>query len=61
MADRFRRAAEDGDLADGVAPVELARFLISVLQGMAVQAGFGASHVDLERLAAFTLLIWPSR
>ena len=61
LAERFRRAAAEGDLAEGIAPVDLAGFLISVLQGMAVEAGSGASRADLDGVAAFTLLIWPSR
>lgn len=42
-------------------PVDLAGFPISVLQGMAVEAGPGASRADLDGVAVFTLLIWPSR
>ncbi len=61
LAERFRRAAAEGDLAEGIAPMELAAFLISVLQGMALEAGSGASRADLDGVAAFTLLVWPSR
>ena len=61
LLDRFRRAERDGDLPDGVAPEALAQYLYTILQGMAVQAGAGATREDLERVVATSLMLWPSR
>ena len=61
LTDRFQRSAAEGDITDAVAPSDLARLLITILQGMALQAGSGVARDDLERLARFALSIWPSR
>lgn len=61
LLDRFRQARIDGDLPDRVEPEALAQYLFTILQGMAVQAGAGASRADLESVVATSLLLWPSR
>ena len=61
LLQRFMRAKTDGDLPDQVEPRALAGYLTAVSQGMAVQAGSGASEADLERLVETTLLVWPGR
>ena len=61
MVDRFRRARRDGDLPPQVDPDALARYLITILQGIAVQAGAGADRADLERVVETSLAFWPSR
>lgn len=57
---RFQRALEEGDLPAGTDPRSLARYLSTILQGMAVQAGAGALRKDLECLVETTLQMWPS-
>lgn len=57
---RFARACDEGDLPEGSDPAALGRYLIAVLQGMAVQAGSGASRRSLEQLVETTLSLWPS-
>jgi AcrR family transcriptional regulator len=58
---RFRQAQHDGDLRSDVAPEALAQYLVTILQGMAVQAGAGASRADLESVLETSLMLWPSR
>ena len=58
---RFRQARRDGDLPDHVEPEALAQFLYTIIQGMAVQAGAGASRADLERVLETSLMVWPGR
>ena len=61
LLDRFRQAQRDGDLPDQIEAEALAQFLLTILQGMAVQAGAGASRADLERVAETSLIIWPGK
>jgi AcrR family transcriptional regulator len=58
---RFERAKEDGDLPAHVDAAGLTSYLYALLQGMAVQAGSGATRGDLERLIDTSLAMWPSR
>ena len=58
---RFERAKVEGDLNDGFDALDLVRYLMAVLQGMAVQAGSGVARGDLEQLVTTTLSVWPSR
>ncbi|NIJ37939.1 AcrR family transcriptional regulator [Sphingopyxis panaciterrae] len=61
MLERFARAAEEGDFPEGTDPQGLASFLTAVNQGMAVQAGAGATRAELERLVETSLKLWPGR
>ena len=61
LLDRFRQAQRDGDLPDRIEPEALAQYLFTILQGMAVQAGAGATRADLEQVLETSLLIWPGR
>ena len=61
IVNRFARAQADGDLPDTIAAEELAFYLVTVIQGMAVRAAAGTSHTALERLVETTLAIWPGR
>ncbi|WP_267432607.1 TetR/AcrR family transcriptional regulator [Sphingomonas sp. GM_Shp_1] len=58
---RFQRAKEDGDLRDGVDPEGLTQYLYALFQGMAVQAGSGATRAELETLIETGMALWPSR
>ena len=57
---RFVRARQEGDLPQASDPAALGRYLMAVVQGMAVQAGSGASRRSLEELVETTLSLWPS-
>lgn len=57
---RFERAKAEGDLPAQVDVQGLNDYLYALLQGMAIQAGCGASRADLERLVDTGLALWPS-
>ena len=58
---RFERAQSEGDLPANVDASGLVRYLLAILQGMAVQAGSGVSRQDLSQLVSIALATWPSR
>ena len=57
---RLQRAKRDGDLPRNAHTAELARYVMTVLQGMAVQGAGGASSDELRRVAQVALGAWPS-
>jgi AcrR family transcriptional regulator len=59
LIDRMERAKGEGDLPGHVDVEGLTSYLYAILQGMAVQAGAGASREDLERLIETSLMFWP--
>src|SRR5437660_2763790 len=58
---RLQRAKREGDLPKNVDPTELARYVMTVLQGMAIQGADGASSDQLRRVAQVALRAWPKR
>jgi AcrR family transcriptional regulator len=56
---RFARASADGDLPADADPADLARYVVTVIRGMAVQAAGGASREELRRVAEMALRVWP--
>jgi len=61
LVERMERAKVEGDLPDHVDVEALTGFLYALMQGMAVQAGAGATRADLDRLVDTSMLMWPSR
>ncbi|WP_294288402.1 TetR/AcrR family transcriptional regulator [uncultured Sphingomonas sp.] len=61
IVERFDQARRDGDLPDHIDVAGLTNYLFALLQGMAVQAGSGASRADLERIVDTSLMVWPTR
>ncbi|MFJ2176336.1 TetR/AcrR family transcriptional regulator [Streptomyces sp. NPDC087851] len=59
LGDRFRRAVDEGDLPADADPDLLARYLMTVGNGIAVQASGGATREVLQRVADMALLNWP--
>ena len=57
---RFERAQEEGDLPADADPEVFAQYLMTVIQGLSVKAGSGASRESLERVVDMTLACWPS-
>ena len=57
---RFERAMEDGDLPAGTDCATLARYIATVLNGLAVQAASGATAKELRLVTALALQAWPS-
>jgi AcrR family transcriptional regulator len=55
VRERLKRAKAEGELAKGADPACLARFVATVMQGMAVQAAAGASRKELRRVAETAL------
>jgi hypothetical protein len=39
----------------------LSGYLVALLQGLALQAGAGASREELERLVETSLAVWPTK
>lgn len=58
---RMQRAVDEGDFSTSIDADTITRYLMTVLQGMSVQAGSGASRAELEQVACTTLAMWPSR
>ena len=59
IMERLKRAKKDGDLPADSDPAALARYLATVIEGMAVQAASGASRKELERVAETALRAFP--
>lgn len=56
---RLARAKSEHDLPRDSNPADLARYLMTVMHGMAVQAAGGASRAKLQRVARAALRAWP--
>jgi AcrR family transcriptional regulator len=57
---RLEHALETGDLPADSDPADLARYVMAVIQGMAVQAASGASRETLHGVVRTALRAWPS-
>jgi AcrR family transcriptional regulator len=57
---RFVRAVEEGDLPATANPADLARYVTTVSNGIAVQAAGGANRAQLLRVAKVAMQAWPS-
>ena len=60
LIERFEQAKRDGDIPAHIDIAGLTSYLYALLQGMAIQAGSGASRGDLEKVVATSLMMWPS-
>jgi AcrR family transcriptional regulator len=58
LRQRFERAKLEGDLPLDFHPADLARFVIALIQGIAVQAAGGASRTELQRVAEIAMKAW---
>ena len=59
LRDRFRRAVDEGDLPAGADPGRLARYLMTVANGIAVQAAGGTARDELQMVADLAMQSWP--
>jgi hypothetical protein len=57
---RLELAKADGDLPADTNCADLARLVMTIMQGMSVQAASGASRQDLRKVAAMALKAWPA-
>jgi AcrR family transcriptional regulator len=55
---RFRRAVDEGDLPPGVDPGSLARYVMTIGFGIAVQAASGVGRADLQLVADVAKQNW---
>ena len=60
LRERFDRAVREGDLPAGTDCASLARYVATVLNGLAVQAASGATETELRRVAAMAMRAWPA-
>ncbi|MDQ1023867.1 AcrR family transcriptional regulator [Streptomyces umbrinus] len=60
LRDRFRRAVDEGDLPPDTDPELLAHYLMTVANGIAVQAVGGTTRERLQRVADMALRSWPA-
>lgn len=60
LGQRLERAKAEGDLRRDADPLALARYVVTVQQGMSVQAAGGASREDLVTVATLALKAWPA-
>ena len=56
---RLEQAAATGDLPPSADPAKLARYLMTLLWGLSVQAAGGATRAQLEDVAETALACWP--
>ncbi|MEU0790691.1 TetR/AcrR family transcriptional regulator [Amycolatopsis sp. NPDC005961] len=59
LRERFQRAVDEGDLPADAEPELIARYVMTIANGMAVQAAGGATREDLRRVAELALRNWP--
>jgi AcrR family transcriptional regulator len=59
LRERFERAVSEGDLPADVDCADLARYIVTVIHGMGVQAAGGARRQELLRVVEMALRAWP--
>jgi AcrR family transcriptional regulator len=57
---RFERAIAEGDLPANVNAARLARYILTVLWGLSVQAAGGATCAQLKEVTALAMQNWPA-
>ncbi len=58
--DRFVRAVQEGDLPAGTDCATLARYIATVLNGLAVQSASGATEKELRLVSSLAMKAWPA-
>lgn len=61
LRDRFERAKVDGDLPPDSCSSQMARYVMTISNGMAVQAAAGASRKQLQEVVDQVLRGWPAK
>jgi AcrR family transcriptional regulator len=56
---RFERAKVEGNLPAGIDAGDLARYVMAVMHGMAVQSAGGASREELQGVIDLSMRAWP--
>jgi AcrR family transcriptional regulator len=60
IRERLQRARSEGELPPDLEPAAFARYVMTVMEGMSVQAAGGARREDLHKVADMTLRVWPA-
>jgi AcrR family transcriptional regulator len=60
IQERLESALDEGDLPPGADPKALARYLVAVMRGMAVEAASGAGAAELHEIVDVALTAWPA-
>jgi AcrR family transcriptional regulator len=58
---RFEQAIREGDLPRQAGASRLAKYIVTIMHGIAVQAAGGATVDELKAVAALALQAWPKR
>jgi AcrR family transcriptional regulator len=58
---RFDEAKAAGEFPDGLESHALMRYLFAIMQGLSIQAGSGATCVELNQLVETSLSVWPTK
>jgi len=56
---RLRLAQAQGDLPPDVDPVDLSRYVVTVMRGLCVEAAGGASRRELRKVVRTAMKVWP--
>lgn len=59
LRERFERARAEGDLPVDTNVADLARYIATVVRGMAVESASGATRADLDAVIALAMKAWP--
>ena len=60
LRERFSRARAEGDLPADADPAALAKYVVTVQHGLAVQLAGGADRQELRAAVEIALKAWPS-
>lgn len=60
LRERLRRAKVEGDLPADACPEQLARYVATVRQGLAVQAAAGVERAQLHQVIDIVMQSWPA-
>jgi AcrR family transcriptional regulator len=60
IQERLEHALREDDLPQGADPASLARYLVVVMRGMAVEAAGGADATELNKIVDVALTAWPA-
>ena len=60
IRERLERALAEGDLPARADPEALARYIVAVMRGMAVEAASGAKGRDLHQIVDMAMGAWPA-
>jgi AcrR family transcriptional regulator len=58
---RLKKAKAEGELPNDVNPADLARFYVTILRGLGIQATTGATRAELQRVVETAMKAWPGR